>query len=215
MNSCALYLITDGKTYPEERLEQALLGAPAGSVAVQLRNRTLGGAALLRLAERLRVLTKLFSAPFFVNDRLDVALAAGADGVHLPGQGLSPLEVRNLVGDRLHICAATHSIAEAQKRVAQGADFVTFGPIWPTPSKPDDPSIPLESRVVPVGIEVLAAAVSALPVPVFALGGIDTVERAEECAAVGARLACLRAILGDDDPKAATASFVDAIRRSA
>lgn len=215
MNSFALYLITDGKTYPEERLERALLGVPAGSIAVQLRNRTLGGAALLRLAERLRVMTRLFSAPFFVNDRLDIALAAGADGVHLPGHGLSPLEVRSLVGDRLRVFAATHSISEAQERVAQGADFVTFGPIWPTPSKPDDPSVPIDSRVAPVGTEALAQAVRALPVPVFALGGIDTADRAAECAAVGARVACLRAILGDDDPEAAAAEFLDAVRRAA
>lgn len=215
MNSFALYLITDGKTYPEERLEQALLGVPAGSVAVQLRNRSLGGAALLRLAERLRVVTRLFGAPLFINDRLDIALAVGADGVHLPGHGLSPRDVRNLAADRLKIFAATHSIAEAQRAALQGADFVTFGPIWPTPSKPDDPSLPAEMRVVPVGTEQLAAAVSALPVPVFALGGIDTVDRAEECAAVGARIACLRAILSDDDPAIIAAAFLDAIKPAA
>jgi thiamine-phosphate pyrophosphorylase len=186
----AIYLITDGNTYPQERLEQALLAVPMGRLAVQLRNRALEGAALFRLTERLRTITALFSAPLFVNDRLDVALAVGADGVHLPGHGLFPRDVRALVQERLLICAA-------------------FGPIWPTPSKP------AESGLFPVGTAALAEVAAALPVPVFALGGIDTPERAAACAEAGARIACLRAILGDADPGAAAAVFLDAIKPAA
>jgi thiamine-phosphate pyrophosphorylase len=208
-------LITDGKTYPEERLEQALWAVTPGSVAVQLRNRTLEGAALLRLAERLRALTRLFSAPLFINDRLDVALSAGADGVHLPGEGLPPRAVRNLVGDRLLLSAASHSLAEAQGFAAQGADCLTIGPIWQTPSKPDDPSIPVAERVTPMGLETLAEATRALTLPLFALGGVDSPERAAACATAGARVACLRAVLGDADPAAMALSILEAIKQSA
>jgi thiamine-phosphate pyrophosphorylase len=210
-----LLLITDGKTYPEQRLEQALSAVPGGSIAVQLRNRALEGAALLRIALRLRSITSLFSAPLFVNDRLDVALAAGADGVHLPGHGLQPRAVRALSGDRLIISAAAHSLAQAQKLAQSGADCLTFGPIWPTPSKPDEPSIPVADRVSPVGTEALAAVTAALPIPIYALGGIATPERAAACAVVGSRVACLRAVLGDDDAAAAAMAFLDAVTQPA
>lgn len=210
-----IYLITDGKTYPEARLEQALWAVPGGSVAVQLRNRALQGAELLRLALRLRSITSLFSAPLFVNDRLDVALSSGADGVHLPRHGLSPQAVRKLVANRLLISAAAHSLDEARALSQSGADCLTFGPIWPTPSKPDDPSIPVAERVSPVGTEVLFTVTRALSIPVYALGGIDSSERAAECAAAGSRVACLRAILGDADPAAAIRAFLEAVTKAA
>ena len=210
-----LLLITDGTSYPEERLEQALVAVPMGRVAVQLRNRSLDGGALLRIAMRLRTMTRLFATPLFVNDRLDVALAANADGVHLPGHGIPPRAVRERFGDRLLVSAAAHSLPEAQTLVAQGAHCLTFGPIWPTPSKPDDPSIPAPKRVVPLGPQALAEAARAIDVPLFALGGIDTPERAAACAAAGARIACLRGVLGDADAGAAATAMLDSIRRSA
>lgn len=207
-----LCLITDGMTYPESALVAALSAVPEGSVAVQLRNRGLGGADLLRLAERLRTLTAAARAPLFINDRLDVALAVGAEGIHLPGHGLPPRRVRHLLETGLLVSCASHSLVEARLLAAEGADCVTFGPIWPTPSKPDDPAVPASARVAPVGPAALAEAAAALPVPVFALGGVDTSARAAACAAAGARVACLRAVLAAADPAAAARAFLAAVR---
>lgn len=194
-----------------EALLSCLLSAvPAGALAVQLRNRTLPTAALLDRARTLRALTTRYGAPLLINDRLDVALAVEADGVHLPGQGLPPQIVRRWLGDRLLICAAAHSLAEARLLAQAGADAVTLSPIWPTPSKP---ALPIEKGgVQPLGLDVLAQAARSLPVPVFALGGIDRVERAAACAAVGARVACIRALFAPSSDAAGmrAAAFVAA-----
>lgn len=221
-----LYLITDGAfevrqgqhlvpTSLEGRLCSALAAVPRGTVAVQLRARQMEAGALLSAADRLRQLTARFGAPLLINDRLDVALLIGADGVHLPAAGLPPRAARRLAGTRLLLGSSTHTLAEARAAVADGVDFVTYGPIWPTPSKPalDVAAFPpvIASGVVsPVGVAGLAEAVAALPVPVFALGGVDCIERARECIAAGARIACLRAVLGAQDP-AATARALLAV----
>jgi thiamine-phosphate pyrophosphorylase len=209
-----LFLITDGLGQAEAALATALGAAEAGSVAVQLRNRTLGGAALLSLAERLAALTRAHGAPLFINDRVDIAVAVAADGVHLPAHGLPVAQARALLGQKRLISAATHSLPEVWARLKDGADCVTFGPIWPTPSKPDDPTLPAADRVSPVGLEGLAAAVAVAgrQAPLFALGGIDTPDRAAACAATGARIACLRAVLAAPDPGAAVRRFLAALR---
>lgn len=176
-----------------DRLSSVLSAVPPGTVAVQLRNRRLPAALLHDLALSLRALTHRHAAPLLINDRLDVALSVGADAVHLPGHGIAPHTVRRFVGDALQICAAAHSLTEARLLAQAGVDAVTFSPIWPTPSKPALPDG--QVGVAPLGIEALAHAASVLPVPVFALGGIDSIDRVAACAAVGARVACLRALL--------------------
>lgn len=216
----SLMLITDGVGEPagaagapsiEERIVCALAAAAPGSVALQLRNRRASGRELAVLAQRLRALTARHGAALFINDRLDVARAVGADGVHLPASGLPVNAARRAAGEVLRISAAAHSIPEARMAALGGADLVTFGPVWPTPSKPEGAVLaPGQPSVRPCGVGLLAAAVRSLPVPVFALGGIDGRERAAECAAVGARAACMRGVLGAADPERAVRDFLDA-----
>ncbi|MFT3754952.1 MAG: thiamine phosphate synthase [Pseudoxanthomonas sp.] len=197
-------------------LEAALRAAPPGAVAVQLRERTLSGAALLALAERLRVLTTRYGAALLINDRLDIALLVGADGVHLPGHGLPPQAARftaTTAGARLLVSVACHSLDEAHRAVADGADLITFGPIWPTPSKPEVALASGQLRVHPVGVPTLAQVTAAMPVPVFALGGVDDAARAAQCALVGARVAGIRAVLSAPDPAAAVHSLLAALQR--
>ena len=195
-------------------LESALQAAPDGAVAVQLRERMLPGAALYALAERLRALTAKYGAALLINDRLDVALAVGADGVHLPTHGLPPEAARRtaeVAGARLLVSVASHSLTAAQQAVSGGADLITFGPIWPTPSKPDLPLPPGQVRVHPAGVQTLAQVTAAVPIPVFALGGVDNPGRATECARAGARIACIRAVLSAADPAAAVRSLLTAL----
>ena len=111
-----------------------------------------------------------------VNGRADIAIAAGLDGVHLPAAGL-PLELlRELLGSDALIGLSTHHLEEVERAAAEGADYVTFGPVYATPSKAADGP--------PVGLAGLARAAAA-GLPVIALGGI-TMERAGECFAAGA-----------------------------
>jgi thiamine-phosphate pyrophosphorylase len=196
-NNARLLLITDGfDEHTAARVASALAVLPEGFAAVQLRARSLDGRALLAAAERLRAIAPIL----FVNDRLDVALAAGADGVHLPANGLPVADARRAVGDRLLVGASTHSRDEAVTAARDGADYVVFGPVWPSPGKGP-----------PVGVDALAAVVRAVAVPVFALGGVDA-ERARQCVAVGARVAAIGAVLGRDDVAAGARALFEAMR---
>jgi len=216
-----LCIVTDGQGDAQRLLATlgaALPVAAPGAVAVQLRERALSGAALYKLAEQLRALTAACGAALIINDRLDVALAVGADGVHLPTHGLPVGAARRAlaaVGARLLVSAACHSPPEAQMAVTGGADLITFGPIWPTPSKPAGPLRPGEPRVHPVGVEALGRLTAAVSVPVFALGGIEDEARAAACVHVGARLACIRAVFSAADPAAATRGLLACSERPA
>ena len=197
--SFRLYLITDGAGDEVcRRMERALGEAPPGSVAVQLRAKQLEGGALLAAGRELLAITARHGAPLLINDRVDVALLLGVAGAHLPGRGL-PVKFARRMAPELLLGASTHSLAEARMAVAGGADFVTFGPVWATPSK--------AGMGEPVGVAALGEVVRGVSVPVFALGGVD-VERTDECVAVGARVACIRAVLEAEEPAAAVARLI-------
>jgi thiamine-phosphate pyrophosphorylase len=143
-----------------------------GIGAVQLREKDLDDRALLELARAARAALPP-AIPLLVNGRLDVALAAGAEGVHLPADGVPVAPLRARFGSGILIGRSTHSVAEVERARDEGADYVTFGPVWETPGKG-----------APVGTGELARAVAA-GVPVYALGGV-TLERFGELAAAGA-----------------------------
>lgn len=198
----SLCLITDRHQVPVGRtLVQAVHAALEGGVrGVQLREKDLAAAALYPLALELRGLTRRYGARLLINDRIDVALAVEADGVHL-GRGSLPVDAaRRILGSRLLIGASTHRIEEVQDAVRAGADYVTFGPVYSTPSK-----LPYGD---PVGIPLLAEACGSATIPLFALGGI-TRERLPEVRAAGCRrIACIGAILRTPDPAAAAAALM-------
>jgi thiamine-phosphate pyrophosphorylase len=167
---------------------------PRGSAAVQLRAKELSARDLLSAARALADVTRAHGAPLYIKDRVDVALAAGAQGVHLPARGLPPKPARRVVtkvdARPFTVGVSTHSLDEAVMAAGGGADYLVFGPIWPTPGKGD-----------PVGVEALRAVVAAVAIPVYALGGV-TAENAAHCLAAGARIACIGAVLGSADPAA-------------
>ncbi|HEY7113706.1 MAG TPA: thiamine phosphate synthase [Thermoanaerobaculia bacterium] len=162
----ALY-VTDRSSAGTDRLSRvltALAGAP--DLTVQLRERDAPDRETLDLARRCREWLGP-AVPFFVNRRLDLALAAGADGVHLPADGLPPRRVRAATPRGFRIGVSTHSAEEARAAIAEGADVVLLGPIFDTPSK--------RAYGAPVGPQALADLPEACEhaSAVYAIGGVD------------------------------------------
>jgi thiamine-phosphate pyrophosphorylase len=196
-----IYLITDrALVAPGYTLLSALEAAMSGGVkAVQLREKDLPAAALLPLARELRDLTRRYDARLLINDRIDLALAVQADGVHLGGHSMPADVVRSLTGPDLLIGVSTHSVTEVQRATESGADFVTFGPVYATPSK--------AAFGPPQGLQALSEACLVTSLPVFALGGI-TPQRLSEVLQTGAAgIALISAILADPDPRQAAKTF--------
>ena len=149
----------------------------AGITAIQLREKDLSDAELIELARPIAELCRNYEAKLFINTSTHIALEIGAAGVHLPESAVSVTEVKAQTGDALYVGCSVHSLDAAQRREAEGADFVTYSPIYPTVSKPGyGPA---------VGITSLAAIAEGVKLPVFALGGI-TPARVTACLTAGA-----------------------------
>lgn len=151
---------------------------------------------------RLLALADLPDLPLVVNDRVDLALALGR-GVHLTEASLPTRVVRALLPAGTLLGRSTHDLVAAVRAAAEGTDYIVFGPIFDTPSK----------RVYgpPRGLEALAEVTAAVPVPVFAIGGID-VDRIAACRAAGAHgIAVIRALWADPDPGAALVRLLTAL----
>jgi len=176
--------------------EAALRG---GADMIQLRDKKAADELLLRSASRLRELCSGARALFWVNDRPDLALAAGADGVHVGQDDLSVEEVRRLVGPELLIGLSTHSSEQLGSALATGADELSVGPVWATPTKEGRPAAGLDY--------VGHAAAVAGNRPWFAIGGIDLGNVAEVVAAGARRVVVVRAIRDASDPEAAARSL--------
>lgn len=172
-----LYYITDRKGLPGEDplpiIEQAVA---AGIDLIQIRERGLPVRRLLALVEEAVKRAGAGTTRVLVNDRLDVAVATGAAGVHLPARGFPVDEVRRSYPELL-IGASTHNLDELRRAADGGADFAVFGPVFETPSK--------KAYGSPLGLEKLAEAARAVNIPVLALGGI-TLENAADCLRAGA-----------------------------
>jgi len=197
-----LIVITDAQsTIPgdiEARVEQALM---AGAPSIQLRDKDRGIRELLPLAQRIRALTRDFDALFFVNDRLDLALAAEADGVHLGPADLPVSAVRAVVPDRFLIGSSVDNPEAARAAVAEGADYLGCGTVWATGSKQD------AGRTV--GVEGLRRVVASVDVPVVAIGGINP-ERARLLPPTGAAgAAVITAVMSAPDPSEAVRLLLD------
>lgn len=155
-------------------MAQARYAVEAGVDAIQVRERDLGARDLAELVTGLLQVARGTQTLILVNDRLDVALACGADGVHLRADSVAPAVVRRLVPQGFIIGRSVHSVEEA--RAAPGADYLIAGTVWETASKPA--GAPL------IGIGGFASIASAVRIPTLAVGGV-TIERAGDIAGVG------------------------------
>jgi len=198
-----VYLVTEVRLVPDlaAALRVALAGLPPGAVAVQLREKQLPGRDLLALARALQAVCGPARQPLLVNDRLDVALAAGAAGAHLPAAGVPPEEARRLLAPGALVGVSCHSAEDVARAAAGGADFATFGPVFDTPSK--------RRYGAPVGLSRLAEA-ARLGLPLLGLGGVDLANAAQVVAAGAHGVAAVRAWLGARDPGAAVRALLSA-----
>jgi thiamine-phosphate pyrophosphorylase len=170
-----------------------------GHVALQLRAKSLSSAEQLEVALRLRELTMRADVPLFVNDRLDIAQLASADGVQLPEAGVPIARARALLGPHATIGASCHDASGIARAQAQGASFATLAPVFDVPHKG-----------AALGADRFGQLVSSAKLPVFALGGVGP-EHAHELIAHGASgLALIRAVYETDDPEAALSACCDA-----
>jgi thiamine-phosphate pyrophosphorylase len=198
-----LYLVTDrgqtgGQPLPEV-VEECLA---AGLRAVQLREKDLPDDALAGLARSLRASTRRHGARLFVNGRLEVALAVGADGIQR-GHDAPPVATLRSRAPALAIGASVHALEEALAAEAEGAAFLVFGPVFDTPSK--------RAWGPPQGVRALEKVAGAVSAPVFAIGGL-TPERVAEVRGAGAHgVAVISAIFAAPRPGEATRRFLDAL----
>lgn len=197
-----LCLITDRQRCGESPLEDVVSEAIKGGVnLIQLREKDLPTGELLTLAMRLREVTR-GRALLVINDRLDVAMAAGADGVHLPENGLPVAIARWLLGQHTLIGRSVHSEEAATEAEQAGADYVQLGTIYATESKPD---------AKPAGPDLVRKVSGAVTIPVLAVGGVRPDNAAEVIEAGASGASVISAIQGADDPQAAARQLVEAM----
>ncbi|MBN1587776.1 MAG: thiamine phosphate synthase [Candidatus Omnitrophica bacterium] len=204
MNAWNLYVIVDaasaGKRNPAELAHAALDG---GADVIQFRSKLVSEKEFFQQAEKILQVCRKFDRPFVVNDRIAVALALGAEGIHL-GQDDLPLEqARRLIGSKAFIGVSTHSLTQAQKAEEQGADYIGVGPVFSTPTKPS---------YEPVGLDLVRQVHQSVMIPKVAIGGID-LSNASRVVEEGARcIAVVRAVCAAADPSFAAKELKNLLR---
>jgi thiamine-phosphate pyrophosphorylase len=185
------YCITDS-------LDVVSYAAASGAEMIQVRAKTLSGRDLLAFARQ--AVVRAGGCPVLVNSRFDIALAAGAQGVHLPAHSIAPALIRRLVPSSFRIGVSCHAVDEIRAAQKEGADFVVFGPVFTTRSKPG---------ASPVGLPMLREVCREVEIPVYALGGV-TRANAPLCIEAGAagvagislfRPGCVTPMMGNGAPR--------------
>jgi thiamine-phosphate pyrophosphorylase len=198
-----LYLITDRKVARSPLPEAVRLALEGGVKAVQLREKDLPVRELLALAKELRSVTSEFGAKLFINDRVDVATAVGADGVHLGGTSMPVDAVRKVVRKDLQIVVSTHNVNEARAAQDGGADFITYGPIFETPSK--------TQYGAPVGVKSIRDIKKEVSIPIYAIGGINSGNMLQVMSAGADGIAVISAIMTAEDIRKTAAAYDKAL----
>jgi thiamine-phosphate pyrophosphorylase len=199
-----IMLISDRHLRPIEEMWGVLPAvARAGLTDLMIREKDLPGGPLLALAREAVTHARPLGVRVIVNDRVDVALASGADGVHLGVAALPVAAAKKMAGGTLRIGASTHSLEDLLAAQRAGADEATFGPVFPTASK--------AAYGPPAGVAALRDAAREAAIPVLALGGV-TLQRAPDLRGSGiAGVAAIGAILLAPDPAAAVAALARAL----
>jgi thiamine-phosphate pyrophosphorylase len=172
-----------------------------GAPCIQLRAKNHPAAALLAEARAIRQAARAAGALFILNDRLDVALAAAADGVHLGQDDLPAARARRLLPPGTLLGISTHTLEQARRAVGDGADYIGVGPVFPTSTK--------ETGYAPVGLAGLSAIAAAVAVPVVAIGGITPADAPRVIRAGAMAVALISALMAAQDITGATRAVLD------
>lgn len=202
----SLYFITDSTNYTEEeflfRVEQALMG---GVTLMQLREKDKTTREYIELAQKVHNITRKYNVPLIIDDRVDVALAIDAEGVHV-GQSDMPVKIaRKLMGENKIVGATTKTVEQAKEAFEQGADYLGVGAIYPTTTK---------VKTVLTSTDTLNDICHAVPISVNAIGGLnkDNIDVLEGVSVAG--ICVVSAIMKADDPKKATEELKAKDRKS-
>lgn len=195
-----LYIVTDRQaSRGRDHMSMVRAALAGGADVIQLRDKTLAGRDLYALAQDMAALVHASQAIFIVNDRLDIALAAGADGVHLGQDDLPVAAARSISPPNFIIGASVGSVKEALAAERDGADYIALSPVFSTPTKNDaGPGH---------GLEMLSDLRAAVKVPVIAIGGVNSGNVREVVAAGADGVAVISAVLGAEDVEAAARSM--------
>ncbi len=201
-------LCDDDPRWRHDPVEQARAALAGGATMVQLRAKHATDRQTLAWAESIRALATAHAALFFVNDRFDLALAAGADGVHLGQHDLPPAQIPATARAELRIGRSTHTLDEARAACDEPIDYVAFGPLFGTTSK--------DSAYDARGLDGLAEVVRIVaPRPVVAIGGIDAARAADVMRAGAAAVCVLSAIAAANDSEAAARTLARVVAENA
>jgi thiamine-phosphate pyrophosphorylase len=197
-----LLVVTDAASAaPRSVMEVVREALDGGCRAIQLRDKVGPARETLALARELRALTRSRDALLFINDRVDLALAVGADGVHLGPADLPLSCARHWAGRFLALGYSTDDPEEARQAVAQGADYLGCGAVFGTRTK----DVGSEA----IGVERLNRVAHAVPVPVLAIGGIDETNVDQVARTEAAGVAVVRAVMAAPDPREATRRLLE------
>ena len=189
LRDARLYFVAD-----RDGMQRALGAALAGGADLfQLRDKDASDDELLAAAETARERCRAAGALFVLNDRPDLAVACGADGVHVGQEDTPVTRAREIVGNDVIVGLSTHSMKQAQAGCRSGADYIAVGPVHATPTKEGRPAI---------GVEPIRYAAAHVSVPWFAIGGIDTGTVGDVVRAGARRIVVVRALADADDPEA-------------
>ena len=196
----SLYLVTDNSDDEEKFLKTIEEAINGGVTVVQIREKTADTLDFYNLALKVKEITTKYNVPLIINDRVDVALAVDADGVHV-GQSDMPCDItRELIGENKILGASAATIDEAKKAEKDGADYIGTGAVFPTSTKDDAPSITKKD---------LKNIVDSINIPVVAIGGIN-IENANELKNTGiSGLSVVSAIMSADNPKKASEKLLN------
>ncbi len=196
-----LYLVTS----PSDRLLEIVEAALQGGLSlVQYRDKDADDITRIQLGKALKELCHRYDALFLMNDRVDLALAVDADGVHLGQQDLPIAQARQLLGPQRIIGRSTTNPDELHRAIQEGADYVGVGPVYETPTKPGKAA---------AGFEYVQHAADHTPIPWFAIGGINTDNLGEVLSARAERVAVVRSIMAAENPSLITQYFVSQLNR--
>ncbi|MCK4931744.1 MAG: thiamine phosphate synthase [Candidatus Aminicenantes bacterium] len=200
-----LHVITDTALQSRfSHLELARMAIAGGADTIQFRQKEGSTRNLIEIAQQLKQICTGMGVTFIVNDRLDVAIASDSDGVHL-GQDDFPIDLaRDLLGDQKIIGGSAVTLEKAQKCLVDGADYVGFGPVYPTTSKADAGPV--------TGIDLMIKVIETVPLPLIAIGGVTKDNTLEVMEAGAHGIAVISAVCCQESPEQATQELSQALK---